>query len=69
MVEKSFKDTGEPPLGVESSNDPEWALIDLGNVIVHIMTEKARAYYSIEKLWAVKDGTESNPVEKDVAQS
>lgn len=55
MVEQAFKEAGEPSLGVETSSEPDWALIDQGNVIVHVMTEKARAYYAIEKLWQIKD--------------
>lgn len=51
-VEKAFKDIGNPALGVESSQDPEWVLIDLGIVIVHIMTAAAREKYQLEKLWS-----------------
>jgi ribosome-associated protein len=56
-VEKAFKDAGEPPLGVESAPQPDWVLVDLGNAIVHIMTEGARAHYALEKLWDVKSQT------------
>ena len=42
-------------LGIEGSEFSEWVLIDLGEVIVHIMTEKTRAYYKLEKLWSVEE--------------
>jgi len=53
-LELAFKKIGEPPLGVEGGPQPDWVLVDLGDAIVHIMTEGARAHYAIEKLWDIK---------------
>ncbi|MBN2646344.1 MAG: ribosome silencing factor [Thiotrichales bacterium] len=53
-LEQAFKEAGEPALGVEGGPQPDWVLVDLGNVIVHIMTESARAHYALEKLWDIK---------------
>jgi ribosome-associated protein len=32
--------------------DDDWCLIDLGSIIVHLMTEKTRAFYELERLWS-----------------
>ena len=65
MVDQAFKEAGDPSLGMETGPEPDWVLIDHGNVIIHVMTEKARAYYSIEKLWRMKDEAEvESPAEQ-----
>jgi len=61
-VEQAFKEAGEPPLGVEAGPQPDWVLVDLGNAIVHVMTEGARAHYALEKLWDIKAQTATDKV-------
>lgn len=50
VVEKT-KQTGFRPHGVEGQQDGEWVLIDLSEMIVHIMLPRVREFYGLEKLW------------------
>ena len=53
VVEKAKK-AGHQPLGVEGLESADWVLVDLGDVVVHIMLPETRAFYELEKLWSVR---------------
>jgi ribosome-associated protein len=39
----------------KASSDDEWNLIDMGFIVVHLMTAKSRAFYELERLWSGSD--------------
>jgi ribosome-associated protein len=53
-VVRFVKQAGMFPLGVEGQTEAEWVLVDLGDVIVHVMLPRIREFYGLERLWSVE---------------
>jgi len=54
-VVKKAKQAGLPPIGVEGQREAEWVLVDLGDIVVHVMLPRTREFYGLERLWTVGD--------------
>lgn len=52
QVIEAAKASGNRPLGVEGRESHEWVLIDLGDVLVHVMQVETREFYDLERLWS-----------------
>jgi ribosome-associated protein len=50
-VTRVMKLRGELPFSLEGYNNAEWILADYGDLLIHIFSEKARAYYDLDRLW------------------
>ena len=64
-VMRFAKRIGNPPIGIEGEREAEWVLVDLGDVIVHVMLPRVREIYALERLWTVGDDAPSDVIASD----
>jgi ribosome-associated protein len=53
-VRDKMKELGQTVIGIEGEQVGEWVLVDLGDVVVHIMHPAVRSHYNLEELWDVR---------------
>jgi ribosome-associated protein len=54
-VQEKMKALGERIAGVEGRRNGEWVLVDLGDIVVHVMHPAIRSHYNLEELWGEKE--------------
>ena len=60
LIEQA-KAQNQRPMGTEGLRHGEWVLVDLCDVIVHLMTQETREFYQLEKLWGGSETTIATP--------
>jgi len=54
-VQERMKELGARVAGVEGRRNGEWVLVDLGDIVVHVMHPAVRSFYNLEELWGGKE--------------
>ncbi len=57
---KKLKEKGFAIRGTEGEKEGEWVLVDLDDIVVHIMVPATRAYYNLEQLWGEAESRRSH---------
>ena len=54
-VRAHLKELGAPAQSMEGGRNAEWMLVDLGDIVVHVMHPSVRSYYNLEEIWGGKE--------------
>lgn len=64
-VHDKVKEAGGEVVSMEGDDTGEWVLVDLGDIVVHVMQPAVRAYYNLEELWQAKPKKTKVSVDED----
>ncbi len=70
-VQEKVRENGARVYGVEGEGSGDWVLVDLGDVVVHIMHPTVRSFYNLEEVWGVKTvrmAPQKKPAKKNPAK-
>jgi ribosome-associated protein len=65
-VVSEVKGRGGKPLGVEGAESNDWILVDLGEIVVHVMMPATRSFYDLERFW--QDSDEIDQLASEIQQ-
>ncbi len=67
-VQEKVREAGAEVISVEGEESGEWVLVDLGDIVVHIMQPLVRQYYNLEELWQATPAQRRKAMEQAAAE-
>ena len=68
-IKTELKSNGRQPLGVEGFTEGRWALLDYGNVVIHVFYESVREFYNLEGMWADAEKLDVSHIQVQTSES
>ena len=64
-VQEKVKEAGAEVISTEGEDGGEWVLVDLGDIVVHVMQANVRTYYNLEELWGAGEAARARHIQTD----